>query len=449
MQYSDKDYQDTTHHRMSDYGGGWIFVNELGRSVTDIDDLAEIQPEGYYLPSYNMKGLRYNEVLIQRTSPNWCDSWGLQASKWVEDNGASMCVQADNEHVYCMSNHDNTHTWRQQPTSHFAALCGKEGQPACECWPFEEGLEHVCFAHGSDATGPTTKNVPAPRHVTIHSLEEDGSVVKVSFRGEEKTSVLRVGAYGSFLDGVGCGAVTPVSYRVFVRCLGCVTERSDFHSKDGAQFNGAMKMGKFGKAVREEYTYEAWFRSPLKGQFRREIFGGATAGLMLVNENNAECNNWGDGVTAKTSYQLHAGNTNVYSTTCFRENLMYHVAVTKSLKHGVNVYVNGKEVTFRDAHGAVSASDLSESHSFGGGFTDGGQLFNVRIWDYARSQTDLLDDAAVTDVDLLSSKAGLAHFWPLTENIQDVITGSPLSGPAVRYAPIWCSDLEATGMRVC
>jgi len=445
MQYSDKDYQDSDHARNTNYGGGWIFVNELGRSTTDIDDLSAIQPEGYLLPSYNMKGLRWNEVLIQRVSPNWCDSWGRQSSKWVEEDGASMCVQSDKDHVYCMSNHEG-HSWRQQPTSHFAALCGKDGQPACECWPFEEGLEHVCFAHG-DTSGPGAKNVPAPHHVTIQSLEDDGSVVKVSFRGEEKVGVLRVGNYGSFLDGVGCGAITPVSYRVFVRCLGCVTERSDFHSKDGAQFNGQMTMGKLGKATRDTYTYEAWFRSPLAGNFRREIFGGPTAGLVLVNEGNAACNNWGDGVTDKTSYQLHVGNTKVYSTTCFRKNLMYHVAVTKG-QHGVHIYVNGRETTFRDEHGSVSASQLG--HTFGGGFTDGGQLFNVRIWDYERNPADLLADSAVTDPDMLSTPAdGLAHWWPLTESIQDVITGVPLSGPAVRYAPVWCSDLEATGMRVC
>ncbi len=55
MHYSDRyeGYQDTTHHKMSDYGGGWIFLNETGRSTTDLKDPSEIQPEGYFLPSYN------------------------------------------------------------------------------------------------------------------------------------------------------------------------------------------------------------------------------------------------------------------------------------------------------------------------------------------------------------------------------------------------------------
>ena len=74
-----------------------------------------------------MKGLRWNEVLVQRVSPNWCDSSGRQTSLWVEEDGASMCVQSDKEHAYCMNNHNE---------------------------------------------------------VTIHSLEEDASVVKVSLHGE-------------------------------------------------------------------------------------------------------------------------------------------------------------------------------------------------------------------------------------------------------------------------
>jgi len=448
MQYSDKDYQNANGHaKLEDYGGGWIFVNELGRSAEDINDLSEIQPEGYFLPDYNMKGLKYNDVLIQRVSANWCDSWGRQTSEWVGEQGASMCVQADQDHVYCMSNHNNEHTWRQQPTSHFASLCGKDGQPKCDCWPFEEGLEHVCFAYDQNAheSSPSRKNVLAPRNVQIKNLEDDGSVVRISFKGEEKHGVLRVGNYGSFLDGVGCGAVTPVQYRVYVRCLGCVTQRTDFHTKDGAQFTGVMEMGEKTDESLEEYTYEAWFRSPLEGKFRRELFGGHTSGLVLMNENAHPCRHLEDGNAEETTYQLHAGNTNAYSGVCFKQGLMYHVAVTKKGDR-VHVYVNGQDETVTHGSG-VSASRLL--HTFGGGFTDGGQLLNVRIWNYARTQPQILDNAAVFDKDLLDIDTGLRHWWPLTDSIQDVITGSPLDGPEVRYAPVWCSDLEATGMRVC
>jgi hypothetical protein len=446
MMYSDKEYQQSEHAKLQDYGGGWIFVNELGRSTEDIDDLATIQPEGYFLPEYNMKGLRYNEVLVQRTSANWCDSWGRQSSKWVEQDGSSMCVQADNEHVYCMSNHDDdpedgkmAHSWRQQPISHFAALCGK-ADASCECWPYTEGQTKICFANHAD-------NKPAPRHVTIHSLEEDGSVVKVSFRGEEKDTVLRVGNYGAFLDGVGCSAVTPVQYRVYVRCLGCTTERSDFHSLDGATFTGPMSVANLGQSQRSQYTYEAWFKSPLQGTFRREIFGGARSGFVLVNEGKTACEKYGDGTNEKTGYQVHAANTNAYSSTCFQENIFYHVAVTRD-SHGANkVYVNGHQVASTPEGDETNGLSKLTS-SVGGGFTDGGQLFNLRIWDHARAEKDLYDYSAVTNPELMDTK-GLVHWWPLTSDTKDLITETKLVGPAVRYSPVWCSDLEASGMRVC
>jgi hypothetical protein len=447
MMYSDKDYQGyAAHAKSTEYGGGWIFVNELGRSSEDINDLTQIQPDGYMLPSYNMKGLRWNEVLVQRTSPNWCDSWGKQSSKWVESDGASMCVQADNDHVYCMNNHKDKHQWMQQPTSHFAALCSKGGVNTCECWPYEEGRTNICFAEHVD-------NKPAPRHVTIHSLEEDGSVVKVSFRGEEKTGVLRVGNYGSFLDGVGCGAVTPVSYRVYVRCLGCTTERSDFHSKDGAQFVSAMTMATLGKAQRAQYTYEGWFKSPLEGNFRREIFGGTDSGLVLVNENKVECKHYGQGTNEKTGYMVHVGNSRAFSNFCFQKNMFYHIAVTKESGKEPQVFVNGHPSTSMLESDTTEYGDSHITSAFGGGFTDGGQLFNVRIWNYARSKDDLLEYSAVTNPDNMGDDAehpgALAHWWPLTGNTKDLMTGTSLQGKDVRYAPVWCSDLEATGMRVC
>jgi len=107
--------------------------------------------------------------------------------------------------------------------------------------------------------------------VRILSMKDDGSVVKISFQGEEKTGTLKVGNYNAFMqDAEGCRAITPVKYRVYVRCLGCSTEETEFHTKDGAQFNGVMTIGHMGQNVRSTYTYEAWFKSPLAGKLRRE-----------------------------------------------------------------------------------------------------------------------------------------------------------------------------------
>ena len=56
-------------------GGGWTFVNEAGRSTTDVDDLSTIAVHSYKLPVYVIKQ-PFQEVLVQRVTPTWCDSWG-------------------------------------------------------------------------------------------------------------------------------------------------------------------------------------------------------------------------------------------------------------------------------------------------------------------------------------------------------------------------------------
>lgn len=364
-----------------------------------------------------------------------------------------MCVQSDDEHVYCMNNGHGEHSWRQQPAAHFTTNCGGKDQPECECWPKVQG--QMCWAYqNTDAGGPVLENKPAPRHVRILSLEDDGSVVKISFQGEEKSGILKVGNYNSFMqDAEGCRAITSVKYRVYVRCLGCSTEEAEFHTKDGAQFTGAMTMGRMGETQRTEYTYEAWFRSPLLGKLPREIFGGASSGLTLQNVGAVPClHEAGVGIARggfeESGYQLHVGSTDKWGSVCFSANTWYHVAATKGHDGVVTLYVNGRDVT-ADGH-KVHSSDVSTlSMSFGGGFGDGGQLFNVRIWNHARTPNELYQDAFVTNPSRMSHVNGLDHWWPLADSIKDLQTGMPLQGADVRYSPVWCSDLEASGMRGC
>jgi len=447
--HMDQDHQGA---HSEEYGGGWYYVHELGRSATDMTDLTTLAPGGYHLPVYQTGKLRWNEVLIQRMSQNWCDSWGSQSSYWAEEGGASMCIQSDTEHVYCMNNAHGKHSWRQQPVSHFTVNCGSEGQPACDCWP--KNKENICWAYDrTDKTGPSLDNVHAPRHVRIMSMKDDGSVVKISFQGEEKSKTLKIGNYLAFTqDGEGCRAITPVQYRVFVRCMGCSTEETEFHTKDGAQFNGPMTMGHMGVATRSQFTYEAWFRSPLVGKLRREIFGGASSGLTLVNEGAVPCmhdvGQAGGSNKQESGYQVHAGSTGKWSTICFESDTFYHVAVTKDNVGEVKIFVNGRDVS-ADGHNIETSSESTLASTLGGGFADGGQLFNVRIWDYARTQNELYQDAFVTRVNMMSHMNGLAHWWPLTDDLKDLVTGVPLTGAEVRYAPIWCADLELSGMRGC
>merc|ERR1712113_591290 len=108
-----------------------------------------------------------------------------------------------------MNNADDGHSWRQQPASHFSVNCGLSGQPDCVCWP--KKTSELCF------TPSHVENIPAPSNIAISSLEDDGSVVKISFVGEVKSDILRIGNYMAFADGGGCYASATVKYRVYVR----------------------------------------------------------------------------------------------------------------------------------------------------------------------------------------------------------------------------------------
>ncbi len=34
---------------------------------------------------YDLKGMRFNQVLVRRGTPTWCDSWGHSGSYWGVD----------------------------------------------------------------------------------------------------------------------------------------------------------------------------------------------------------------------------------------------------------------------------------------------------------------------------------------------------------------------------
>jgi len=235
--------------------------------------------------------------------------------------------------------------------------------------------------------------------------------------------------------------------------MGCATnEDGDFHVFDGAQFNGKMSIGHMAEGSRSEYTYEGWVRSPLEGKQRREIFGGSSKGFTLTNENAVPClhdvgTGYMKGGNKESGYQLHVGGTEMYGAFCLEEDTWYHVAATKNNKGQVHIYVNGRDVTEK-GHNIANMGESTLEKTVGGGFVDGGQLFNLRIWSYARTPVELYSDAFATRFeDMQTDVNGLDHWWPLTQDLKDVMTGQSLSGPAIRYKPVWWSDLERSGMR--
>lgn len=102
------------------------------------------------------------------------------------------------------------------------------------------------------------KSVEATTYPLL-SMEEDVSVVKISFQGQEKSGLHKFGNWKLSCREV----VTPVKYGIYVRGMGCSTsEDGAFYVVEGVQFNGKMKIGPVGPvatAASTEYTYEGWF----------------------------------------------------------------------------------------------------------------------------------------------------------------------------------------------
>lgn len=96
------------------------------------------------------------------------------------------------------------------------------------------------------------------------------------------------------------------------------------------------------------------------GKLRREIFGGASNGLTLVNEGAVPCMHdvsvAGGGNKKESGYQLHAGSTGIWSSVCFDADTYYHVAVPRGNIGKVTMFVNGRDVG-AEGHNIEETSD--------------------------------------------------------------------------------------------
>jgi len=191
-------YRVFTRNYVDRYGLGWAYVHESGSSATDMSDIKTSAVGSYTLHTYVITEA-FNEVLVQRMSDNWCDSWGHNTGHWVRSDGASMGVCADDDFFYYFNNNYDLHTWMRQPTSYMPSYGGSCG--TCFLWQ-DEGWVSEIDPEGTYAT----------------ELEDDGSVVKIHF-AETKTK-LTVGNFDAFIGASGgCEASGPVSYRVFTRMV--------------------------------------------------------------------------------------------------------------------------------------------------------------------------------------------------------------------------------------
>jgi len=177
---------------LDDYGGGWKFVNSGDRSCTDmtLSNLESTAVGGYNTPSYDFQGAMFHQVLVRRLTSNWCDSWGRNTGTFVETDGASMGIQADDDYFYYYNN-GQSHALIRAAASYRSSCSG--------CWT------------------SSVSSHQANSDVTFESLESDGSVVKITLPSSTHSRLV-IANFDAFINQAGgCNADGPVAYQVFIK----------------------------------------------------------------------------------------------------------------------------------------------------------------------------------------------------------------------------------------
>lgn len=150
-------------------GGGWTYVTEDGRSATDMSDVFAEEGGGYHSYVYDLKGMRVNQVLVRRTTPTWCDSWGHTGSYWgvTELNTVSMGIALGTEE-FCYNNGERQYKFLSAPfcsrhtggAAPDGATCpGPQGIPyAGQIWA---AADPNSAGDGDLCTGLTVENICA------------------------------------------------------------------------------------------------------------------------------------------------------------------------------------------------------------------------------------------------------------------------------------------------
>lgn len=189
------------HCDMTVDGGGWMFVNLPGRSVTDTLDLLEEQQNGYTPFRYDLSGFTYEEVMA-RVVPGhaWCNSeCVVDASKATDFFANSMGIQfAESGGFHYLSGHERP--------------CNEAFLP--KKLPFSTRVEHGVGTHCDGCA-----KSPSETDVQFTELFSSGSAVKIK-PPTGKNTYLQLQQLDAWI-GTGGGCLLPddLSSRiqVFVR----------------------------------------------------------------------------------------------------------------------------------------------------------------------------------------------------------------------------------------
>lgn len=244
------------------------------------------------------------------------------------------------------------------------------------------------------------------------------------------------------------------------------------YAQYGLLFNGSSQRVTFGAAAGlgvSNFTLECWFYKSGTGVGASTGTGGISSGIPLIAKGRGEADgsnldmNYFLGINSSTNVlcadfeegtgQASPGlNHPVYGTTTLCNNVWYHAAVTYDGSTW-KVYLNGNlETTLvvnrlpqsLSIQHASLATALNSTGVASGYFN--GKMDEVRIWNYARTQTDIQNNLSLE----ITSATGLVGRYNLNENTGTVAANTGSAGTSVNgtlvNTPTWITGSTFTAL---
>lgn len=169
--------------------------------------------------------------------------------------------------------------------------------------------------------------------------------------------------------------------------------------------------------INDEFTFEAWIYA---NSWTNEIWRGTIMGKDDQGPDRGYA--FRCGANGSLSLVIAVDNTwhETFTGSLMNTQQWHHVAATVKDKT-VQLYIDGQPVASStyDGDPSPNTSDLKISSSgFDGRFFDG-VIDEVRLWEVARTQTQISDNAAV---DLLGTEDGLTLYLPMNEGAGTIAT---------------------------
>ncbi len=257
---------------------------------------------------------------------------------------------------------------------------------------------------------------------------------------------------------------------IFILFLLAIVGNKFVFAQYGLSFNGSSQRVTFGAAAGlgvSNFTLECWFYKSGTGVGASTGTGGISSGIPLIAKGRGEADgsnldmNYFLGINSSTNVlcadfeegtgQASPGlNHPVYGTTTLCNNVWYHAAVTYDGSTW-KVYLNGNlETTLAvnrlpqslSIQHASLATALNSTGVASGYFN--GKMDEVRIWNYARTQTDIQNNLSLE----ITSATGLLGRYSLNENTGTVAANTGSAGTSVNgtlvNTPTWIAGSTFT-----